>query len=245
LEPIQNLDNSSRGHYFVDYSEQEVVVYPHFVYGDDFYQYIVSVTFVLPSYLVTEQQVLPYRYMSFCGIDVSTTITADSLKINLTGSLEVKFILPNNSELMAFESGNPSIGLEGNRPTASFVYNSPITFPSRSWTIYYEIVPLRNYFVIVVFSLLFIGIFIVLLKFLKIGSKAFIGILTAGISPFMVWNIGVFLTLGGFELTLTALFIFSLLFWILAFVAVGRKVMQEDTKRRRKERRNHEKTKGL
>jgi len=134
-EPVERVDNTSLGYYYVNNENREVIVYPHPHYEGDFYEYAVGATFVTPPEYepfkmeaIKEDKWLPFRYSSCLIID--EVLTLPHWKLNITGNVEIKFLLPPDAEPLISESGNPIIGLEGNRPVARFVYNSPGTlFP--------------------------------------------------------------------------------------------------------------------
>jgi hypothetical protein len=220
LQPVQNPDAVSYGHYFVDFEQRMVVVYPHYSYGGEFYQFEVGVTFVTPHdyepfKMEAARQKLPFQYESYFIIDEIQQY--DNWKLNVTGNLEVKFILPKDASPIPQESGNPIIGEVDGRPTATFVYNSPKTLFPSSWHIIYDIVTMRNCFWLSIISLILTIIMICILMFLKFPSAS-LGIafqlgISGLISGLMLLNIQTFLGLGGFENTLTALFATDVSLW--------------------------------
>ena len=125
-KPLQKLDSNSCGLYFVDFENRAVKVYPRYSYGSDFYPYEISVTFVMPSgnklynLEAIRKMMLPYRYGA--GFIIDRVTQTNNWSLNLTGNLEIKFILPEGTDPIPSESGNPTIGTENGRPTASYVY---------------------------------------------------------------------------------------------------------------------------
>jgi len=222
FQPIKNLNINSSGQYFVDFSNRTVVVYPRYSYGDEFYQYHVSVTFVTPSeyapykWETAKQKDFPYQYES--SFEITDIGESENWKQDLTGNLEITFILPKGTNPLKSESGNPEIGIENDRPTATFTYNSPKTISPSRWHVIYDVISVRNYFWLAVFSIVFSILTIILLLFVNIPSThKLIFELVPG-TGLMITSILNFLGLGGTENALNWLLCGSLAFWIISLI---------------------------
>jgi hypothetical protein len=139
----------------------------------------------------------------------------------MTGSFEVRFVLPSGTEPVSSESGNPVIGIEQDRPLASFIYTSPLTSYMGNWTVTFDVVSLRNFFILQVVSIAALAsLFIVSMviapksKFLK---RLGLPIPSAAAFTLLSINILQFLTLGGFSLRLFS----QILFIIEVLLVVG------------------------
>ncbi len=213
--PFEKINNDSRGHYYVDHLHQEVIVYPRYSYKGDFCQFSEGATFVLPASSANQEQVLPFRYKT--NFTVESPSESTNWKFDITGNVEIKFILPVDAAPIVSENDNASIGVENNRPTVSFIYNSPGTLSSNYWPITYDIIPLRNYFILAVISIaVLIATIILIVKLPYNNIQSGLGLI--GVSAIMIWNIKDFIGLGGLEITLTVMFVLSLAFW---FASMG------------------------
>ena len=167
LEP-KKLDDTSLGHYYVDNANRKVIVYPRHDYKGDYYQYAVGATFVFPpeykpfEMKAVKELTLPYQYESYFIID--KVFAPVNWKMNITGNVEIKFLLPVGTQILKEESGNPEVGVdEDGRTTGLFVYNSPSTLSPSGWHVIYEMTNQRNLFWLEVITFLLFGIASVLL----------------------------------------------------------------------------------
>ena len=234
-KPVENLNNSSLGYYYVDYENRNVVVYPRYHYRGDFYEYSVGATFVCPpEYKPFEMEAYKergsYTYESHLTID--DVLTPPNWKLDITGNVEIKFILPTDAEPSISKSENPTIDFEDDRPVALFVYNSPKTLSPNSWRVIYDIVPLRNLYwlevvSIIVFSLIFVGILLCRPPF-----KIALALVTVISFPLFFINLSALLGLGSSKSLFNSLFIgeVSLIICILIIVAFMKKSQGADAK---------------
>ena len=221
---LDKPDNTSLGRYFVDYGNKVVFVYPRPSYEGNFYEFRVQATFVYPNDRITEIVPLeapfwPFRYVS--RLTLLNITTSGSWILNVTGSFEVRFMLPSGTEPVSSESGSPVIGIDQDRPVASFVYDSPLTLSSGKWTVAFDVISLRNLFVLQAFSVLALFVLIVFSWRVDPASKLarILGVPTpvASVVPILVANIFPFFTLGGLSLRL----FFQILFLAELLLAIG------------------------
>jgi len=256
-QPIYNPDNISMGKYYANYTGKQVIIYPHFDYSENFYQYSIGVRFSVPSgykpfnmKAALNVSPFPYKFRSVFGFDKSPV---PGWSTDLTGNVEMKFILPSGADISHNENSNFTVGVEGDRPTAVFVYNAPGTMPPTQWSVTYDLIPLRNYFwlVVICISLLIavIAVVVILVVILKLRANSLqSGLELLGVfgvvSTLMIWNIQGFLSLGGFENTLTWLFIVSIILWIMSMVIVVISVWKthEDSEENNRETRDGHKS---
>ena len=221
---LDRPDNSSLGHYFVDYGNKVVFVYPHPTYEGDFYEFYVQATFVYPNDRPTEIAPLeepfwPFRYV--CRLAILNVTTFGAWRLNMTGSFEVRFLLPSGTEPVPSEGEKPVLGTEQDRQVVSFVYNSPLTLPSDKWTIMFDVTSLKNFFVLQACSIVALIALLVVSKIFEPESKLArrLGLsIPVGLAfPILGTSIFQFLTLGGLNLRL----FFQVLFVIELLLAVG------------------------
>lgn len=204
-EPVERLDNDSLGYYYVDNENREVIVYPRYHYRGGFYEYSVGATFVCPPEYkpfkmeAIKEHWLPFRYESYIIID--EILVPNNWKLEITGNVEVKFILPSGAQPLISESGGPTIGLEEDRPVARFVYNSPKTLSPSRWRVVYDLIPLRNFFWLEMIS------FVILLSILVV-TIAFK--LVRGARPWPSWLLRVFIPIGLALITPNVIFFYGL-----------------------------------
>jgi len=222
-QPIYKPDNTSMGKYYANYPGKQVIIYPHYDYNENFYQYSIGVRFSVPSgYKPFNMKAalnippFPYTFRSFFGFDKSPV---PGWSTNLTGNVEVKFILPSGSDISHPENSNLTVGVEGGRPTAVFVYNAPGTMGPTQWSVTYDLIPLRTYFWLAVISICLLIVVIAIAFILKLPSTSLqTGLELLGVSGLMIGNIQAFFSLGGFQNPFTELFIFSIILWLVSFV---------------------------
>jgi hypothetical protein len=243
-QPTEKLDNSSMGNYYADYAGKRVIIYPRYGYSGDFYQYSIGVRFATPSgYKPFNMKAalnvppFPYTFRSVFGFDKSP---APGWSTNLTGNVEMEFILPSGADISYNENSNFTVGVEGGRPTAVFVYNAPETMLPTQWSVTYDLIPLRNYFWLVVISIFLLIAVIAIMVILKLPANSLqSGLELLGVSGLMIWNIQDFLSLGGFENTLTGLFIVSIILWFMSIVISAWKTHARSEENNRETRDGH------
>jgi len=196
------LDNNSLGHYYVDNTNRVLIVYPRYDYKGDFYNYALRATFITPPEYkpfkmeAVKEDALPYRYESYFIID--KVFSPANWKMNITGNVEIKFILPPGAQISTGESGSPEVGVEDGRPVALFVYNSPITVSPSRWHVIYEMIDQRNLFLLEMGSLISFGILGILLAVLQSRvARKLISVLTSVVFiPVLLLNVQVYTGIG-------------------------------------------------
>lgn len=209
-KPVERADNRSTGYYYVDNKNRRVLVYPRHHYKGDSFEYHVGATIGCPpEYKPYKMDAMkerwpPYRYESRITLD--NVLVPTYWQLNITGNVEIKFILPIGSQPLTSESGNPTIGLEENRPVARFVYNSPGTLLPCTWQVFYDITSLRNFFWISVISIpVLLGIALMIVVF-KLSPNAILVLFGLASSVIFVVIVPYFLILGGFTSSFLLLF---------------------------------------
>lgn len=226
-KPVENLTNSSLGYYYVDNENRQVTVYPRYHYRGDFYEYSLGVTFICPpEYKPFKMEAYnergPYTYESRFMID--EVLTPPNWKLDITGNVEVRFILPTGAEPLVSESGNPTIGLEGDRPVALFVYNSPKTLSPSGWRVVYDIVSLRSFFWLEVVSLISLLLISVVIVVFNLPSGVIIAFLTSALGIILPTNVISFLGLGGSKPFFIVLFVVEVVLFSVIVTASARKL---------------------
>jgi DNA-directed RNA polymerase subunit RPC12/RpoP len=171
-EPPENLDNNSLGHYYIDNANRTLIIYPRYDYKGAFYQYAVGAILLFPpEYRPFEMKAVkklsPYRYESY--FIINKVLVPANWNMNITGNVEIKFILPVGAQILKEESGNPEVDFEDGRTIGLFVSNSPVTLSPSGWHIIYEMTNEKTLFVIGVLTLLIFGIATIL--FLVLPSR--------------------------------------------------------------------------
>jgi hypothetical protein len=106
----KELDDTSLGHYYVANANRMVIVYPRHDYKGDYYQYAVGATFVIPpeyepfEMKAVKELTLPYQYES--AFIINKVFAPVNWKMNITGNVEIKFLLPVGAQILEEQSGN-------------------------------------------------------------------------------------------------------------------------------------------
>ena len=170
----------------------------------------------------------PYTYESRFTID--EVLTPPNWKLNITGNVEVRFILPADAEPLIPESGRFIIDFEEDRPVALFVHNSPKTLQPNTWRVSYDLTSLRNVFWLGIVSItVFISIFVAIV-FSKTSSRIFWGLITAISSPLFLYNLYSFLNLGVFKYHFNLLLMGEVVLMVLITIASAKKVQETRVK---------------
>jgi len=222
-QPIYKPDNTSLGKYYVNYTGKQVIIYPHYDYNENFYQYSIGVRFVVPpGYKPFNMKAAlnvppsPYTFRSVFGFNKSPV---PGWSTNLTANVIMEFILPSGSDISLPANSNLTVGVEEGRPTAVFVSNAPGTMEPTQWSVTYDLIPLRTYFWLAIISVCLLIVVIAIAFILKLPPTSLqTGLELLGISGLMIANIQAFFSLGGFQNPFTELFIVSIILWSLSFV---------------------------
>jgi hypothetical protein len=169
--PVSATQNSQIGHFFVDYKDSVVLVYPRPSYQDRFEQFDVKVTFTVPNNSPSNDYDpkipfwQPYRNRMVQAFNL--TVQTDSpikWHLNLTDSFQVEFILPSGTEPFSVGGDQPAFGsTEDNRRTATFVYNSPTSLPANKWIVMFDIISFKDFFTYLVINIVGLSVAVVVL----------------------------------------------------------------------------------
>lgn len=226
LAEVDNPDESHLGCYFVDNKNRKVIVYSRYRRLGDTYEYRIGATFFTGHEYETykmegiKEQWWPFRYESYLLIDDITL--HKHWRMNLTGDVEVKFILPEGSEPLIPESGNPLIDTEGNRPVGRFIYSSIEEIYQGSWRVVYDITSLKNFFILEVVSIAVLVTFFV--GSFRLSEKMRIQVVRIVFSLLILSNLVYLVNLGAFKTFFIALFLIEVLISILIFFVSNKKL---------------------
>ena len=225
---VLNPTANEAGTYYVDYKNRVLYVYPRYNYKGEFYQYLIGYEITsspnvesLQATIIFQEPYMPYRFESSCVMFL-TDSTYD-WKIGFTETPTLKFILPEKSEVVYDVSGKPLIGMETNRPTATyFIDYSPSENSTYVLFVTYEIAPLRFYFWL---AIGFIASFMVLIIVTAVWyarnksnasrhRKTELGTIATISGLFLTTNIASFQSLGGYNATFVTIFLITIVFWL-------------------------------
>ena len=229
---VPNPTADEAGTYYFDNKSKVIYIYPRHGYGGSFYQYSIGYEISsspnvksLQSTVIAQDPYIPYRFVS-SGVTIQSDPAYD-WKISFTENPTMKFILPENSEVVSEASGQPSIGKEQNRPTAEYHLDYPtnVNYTDVRF-VTYDIVPLRTYFIVATVS---IACFIVLISgaywfarhpynVSREKGKEVNIILTLVTTLFVATNIPTFLGLGGYNVTYVFIFTLTIALWLLFII---------------------------
>jgi hypothetical protein len=241
-EHVLNPTANEAGNYNVDYKNRVIYVYPRYDYKGEFYQYSTGYEITnspnvetLKGTIIVQDRFLPYKYTSSCAMIPSDP--AFDWKINLTESIKIKFILPEKSEIDYGESEKPLIGMEANRPTATYYVDPSANISSTYvWFITYEMVSLRFYFWLAISFMIGFMLLIVIIAICYIRNssnrkpkhrKFELGGIISISTLFLGTNIGSFQTLGGYNNTFVIIFAISIVVWLsfIIFYFLGERLL--------------------
>jgi len=223
-KPIAYVQNKSLGYYFVDYKGRCIAVYPRCHYEGDFYEYLIGVTFSMHfenetlQLKSTYEDWLPFRYVS--RLSLLEFKVGEHARLEITGNLEVKFLLPKEAEALKPENENVMVGFEDGRPIVRFLYNSPETFSTPyDWQVIYDIPSLKSFFFLEVASLIVLLSVFIGIAFGRLPSIV-TRVLIASISfPLFLYNLYSLLNLGGSKTLFNLLLLGEVILIILSIVA--------------------------
>lgn len=238
----RNLDASTQGKYFVNYKEEGIIVYPRYHYSGAFYEYSVGAELLtspeneqLDMKSVVNVPPSPYTFRAYFAFDARPLTVG---KINLTGNFEIKFILPESSEIYYPPNSNFTVGVEDKRPFAVFVYNAPETILPETWSIQYELVPLRVFFWIAVISLVILLVFLGAILWVPYSKTAFLVevVLVGALIPLSLTPlVSTFIGLGGTTLLFMLLFAANIIaFGIIVITCFWKHSAQTDKLKRKR-----------
>lgn len=174
--PLGVTDNSELGHYFADFKNNVILIYPRPSYQGKFQEFDISVTFSIPNEPFGKegnQRISfwePYKGFMFTSLNYSVP---KNWKLNLTDSFKIIFILPKNTEFASSDGEPYKLGNLNDRDTVEFNYNSPISLPKDNWIVLFDNISSRQfYFYQVYTNMLLLGSVIVILLILKSNKFA-------------------------------------------------------------------------
>lgn len=165
LEPLSEPGDANRGSYYVDHENQEVLVYPRAKVRENRYDYNVSVTFDYGNYVpanVIFGPLLPYQ--GSANLTIVSVIATGDWKQNITQKTIVEFWLPQGTQ--PHQSNDYTIGEKDGRYVVRFV-NASSEQTSGTWLIIFDIIRLRNFFIMEILSIVLLVAILIMMAVLR------------------------------------------------------------------------------
>jgi hypothetical protein len=167
------------GKYFVDNKNKWVTIYPRSSYQDVTQKFDIQITFTVPNNSSdnTVHPDIPFYepYKGFTSL-VFNFQNSPMLHLNMTGNFKITFIFPQDVDSFSSLDGEPFVETEqGDKPTVTFNYNSPINLPKEQWVILFDNTLQRSFFIFQWYniSLLVVAVFVlgIVKRFYRFKSK--------------------------------------------------------------------------
>lgn len=157
--PLKNATGDNLGYYYVDTLNRRVITYPRFHLKQDFYEFKVGARYRVPAEIFGHEiiQEVPYPILFFQVPEISyrSHITAQERDVpaytieNITSSIVVKFILPDNTEPDLFRSTpGAQQGRENGKPVVYWVITMYGDIEMEDYIVVYNVCPLRDGFIL-------------------------------------------------------------------------------------------------
>jgi hypothetical protein len=174
VNPIGLANRTQLGWWYKDYENNQIVVCPRPMnqFASQFY---IQAIFTYPFDSANRSSVSfwePYRYTLFAQKAVTpiSNKTLPAFNYNLTDTFQIVLILPSGAEpVLPSEGKIPTSDITGdNKRTITYTYNSPISEPTNTLPLTFDVVFLRDFFIqqeitLILFVLPFIYLAIVYL----------------------------------------------------------------------------------